>query len=102
MYLQRRLRSGRGRGQCGFAGRRDWRIPNVRELQSIVDYGVLNPAIDPDFGPTTITPAASSYWSSTSAAALSTLAWFVSFSNGFVNGAFKGDTFHGRAVRGGR
>jgi hypothetical protein len=33
-----------------FAGHDDWRLPNVRELQSIVDYGRLGPAIDPVFG----------------------------------------------------
>ena len=26
-----------------FAGHCDWRIPNVRELQSIVDYEILYP-----------------------------------------------------------
>lgn len=37
-------------GLCGY---RDWRVPTVRELQSIVDYGRLPPAIDPDFFPNT-------------------------------------------------
>jgi hypothetical protein len=36
-------------GSCGFAGHRDWRLPNLRELGSIVDYGRYNPAIDPAF-----------------------------------------------------
>ena len=34
-------------GLCGFAGFRDWCIPNVKKLQSIVDYGTFNMAIDP-------------------------------------------------------
>jgi hypothetical protein len=85
-------------GQCGFAGHRDWRIPNVRELQSIVDYGAFNPAIDPDFGPT----AAGNYWSSPSFAANPSNAWDVFFSDGFVFAFGKDDTFRARAVRGGR
>jgi hypothetical protein len=33
-----------------FAGYTDWRIPNVRELESIVDYGSYNPYLDAVFG----------------------------------------------------
>jgi hypothetical protein len=84
-------------GKCGFAGKRDWRIPHIKELQSIVDYGMSNPAIDPAFGPT----AAGDYWSSTSNAAFSSNAWVVSFDLGFVGSAFKDGTFRARAVRGG-
>jgi hypothetical protein len=42
-----------------FAGHNDWRIPNVRELHSIVHYGVARPALDPVFGPSAV-----AYWSS--------------------------------------
>jgi hypothetical protein len=35
-------------GEAGFAGYGDWRIPNVRELTTLFDYG-REPAIDPIF-----------------------------------------------------
>jgi hypothetical protein len=58
-----------------FLGRDDWRLPNVKELQSIVDYTrspdtSQSPAIDPLFACTTITNEAHQvdypfYWSGT-------------------------------------
>lgn len=54
-----------------LAGSSDWRLPNVKELQSIVDYSRApdaskrsqqGPAIDPIFG---LTEAESWFWSST-------------------------------------
>jgi len=51
----------------GFAGHDDWRLPNVRELQSIVDYGRYNPSIHPIFTQVEqviLTPV--DYWTSTS------------------------------------
>jgi hypothetical protein len=86
-----------------FAGHSDWRLPNVKELQSIVNYQV-SPAVssafkDCDNGSCT---AASNYWSSSSYANDPTFAWFVNFNDGFV-GAFiaKGGSVFVRAVRGG-
>ncbi|MFH1279432.1 MAG: DUF1566 domain-containing protein [Candidatus Eisenbacteria bacterium] len=45
-----------------WGGKDDWRLPNVKELQSIVDYGRFNPPIDPIF----ICPA-DLFWTSTTA-----------------------------------
>jgi len=77
-----------------FAGHDDWRLPNVRELESIVDYGGRIMAIDPVFGALSMP-----YWSSTSSAALPDDAWAVFFVVGSVNGYGKEGDHHVRAVR---
>ena len=55
----------------------DWRLPNVRELQSLVDYGVNAAPVLPAGHPFTGFQA-SLYWSSTTDAGNSNGAWFVS------------------------
>ena len=78
-----------------FAGHDDWRLPNVRELQSIVDYG-RSPSIDPVFD-----EMSNSYWTSTSVtlAILPGRAWHVNFFAGVVDVILKDDQFLVRAVR---
>jgi hypothetical protein len=56
-----------------FAGHDDWRLPNVHELQSILDYGRHRPAIDPVFS-----AVSGWYWSSTTTFEFSR-AWYVDF-----------------------
>ncbi len=60
----------------GFAGHSDWRIPNVKELQSIVDHQVFNPSIDPVFGDTgsLAPPSTVFYWSSSTVASVTACA----------------------------
>ncbi|WP_353571165.1 DUF1566 domain-containing protein [Candidatus Albibeggiatoa sp. nov. BB20] len=48
-----------------YAGYDDWHLPNVKELQSIVDYSGVYPAINPDYF--NITDEDAYFWSSTSA-----------------------------------
>jgi hypothetical protein len=81
-------------GGTGYAGHNDWRIPNVRELQSIADYGVL-PTIAPLFGPT----SESEYWSSTAFAPNPSAAEDVDFFGGDVRSRPKSTAFFVRAVR---
>lgn len=58
-----------------------WRLPNVKELTSIVDRGRSNPSID-----VTVFPATPSswFWSSSAYAGNSGLAWCVGFDYGSV------------------
>ncbi len=74
----------------------DWHLPNVKELQSLVDYGRNNPTIEPVFS-----ADSNYYWTSTSFDADPTKinAWVVNFLNGFVSSAPKTLRTFVRAVR---
>jgi hypothetical protein len=82
-----------------FGGFSDWRIPNLKELASIVNSGRYNPAINTDYFPNTMS---SNYWSSTTVASHPGLAWRVGFSNGDVYYGIKSLALYVRAVRGGQ
>ena len=112
-------------GRCGFAGHRDWRLPNIRELLTIVDYSRSDPGPGPavagafDSGdncslvctescsivctdisdPTCSCDASSGYWSTTTTRNGSSRAWGVYTDNGRTYYDYK-IAFHStRAVR---
>ena len=111
-----------GLNVSNFAGHNDWRLPNVKELQSIVNYASSNPAVSAAFNnacsagctvtscscTARIEPTGAGYWSSTTWMVELQFAWVVDFVDGVVkrdgikptDGAlvFAG---HVRAVRGG-
>ena len=62
-----------------FAGKSDWRMPNIRELQTIVNRSVYNPAIDSAAFPNT---PDSDFWSGSPYASSSGSAWGVNFTYG--------------------
>ncbi|MDD3284938.1 MAG: DUF1566 domain-containing protein [Patescibacteria group bacterium] len=77
-------------------GYTNWRLPNIRELLSIVDYSKVNPAIDTTIFPETVS---GHYWSSTASLFNPNFAWNASVyvgSTGFDN---KGTSFYVRCVR---
>ena len=79
----------------------DWRLPNVREMLSLIDYGVYDGLVLPDGHPFTGVQS-SYYWSSTTTAYDTSDAWLVHLYRGLVDYVFKTDAWHVWPVRGGQ
>ncbi|MGD8836446.1 MAG: DUF1566 domain-containing protein [Desulfobacteraceae bacterium] len=62
----------------------DWRLPNVKELQSLNDYGNSYPALPTGHPFNNIQSSPGYYWSSTSYHGVTSYAWFVDMDNGYV------------------
>jgi hypothetical protein len=75
----------------------DWRLPNIKELLSIVDFSINNPSIISEFDSM---PAF--YWSSTSHTKSTKNAWGVDFDFGSTGNKEKLLLHYVRAVRGGQ
>jgi len=86
-----------------LAGYKDWRLPNIKELTSILDLTRNNPAIDTEYFPYT---RSDYYWSSTSRADyVNGDAWYVSFEGGYSGtdkNSGKSNEYYVRCVRGGQ
>ncbi len=79
----------------------DWRLPNIRELTSLWDYGVKDPSL-PAGHPFVNTPTpGSNYWSSTSVISSPSNAWEAETYSGRAKVIAKAENKRVWAVRGG-
>ena len=106
------MMNGNGCGDTSNGGtfQIDWRLPNVKELQSLIHFGFSSPAL-PNAAGTAQWAAgdpfanvqSSNYWSSTTNVSNTPNAWLVSLSNGVnVNSFNKANTLFVWPVRGGQ
>ena len=88
-------------GFCGLSdgsSPSDWRLPNVRELLSLIDYGRYNFALPSVHPFKNMKPM---YWSSTTNINSASFVWLVSIYYGSVQGYGKASFFYVWPVRGG-
>jgi hypothetical protein len=90
-------------GECGLtdgSAEGNWRLPNIRELMSLLDYGRLDPAL-PSLHPFSGVQL-SSYWTSTMTASGSpNYAWLVGLRYGSLETYHKDNSYYVWPVRGG-
>ncbi len=82
-----------------FSGKSDWRLPNIKELQSLVESRCYDPAINLTAFPNA---TSDSFWSSSPVANDSNYARLVYFSFGYGSWYFKDNGSYVRLVRSGQ
>ena len=78
-----------------YAGHSNWRLPNINELTTLLNYEITRPALDPIF--TSI--QSDWYWSSTAYRWLVAWSWRVYVYEGAVSAASNAATYYPRPVR---
>ena len=71
----------------GVSGGVTWRLPNIRELTSLMDMACASPAVNTAMFPSV--PFNGTYWTSTSVSTDHSRAWFVTASDGGMGYAGK-------------
>ncbi len=80
-----------------FAGSKDWRVPNINELFSIVDMERAEPAIDTTVFKNIVPKYY--YWSSTTSAGNSNYVWNIYFGYGHDSTCTRNHHYYVRCVR---
>ena len=80
---------------CGYS---DWRMPTRMELVGLVDYGRVNPSINPVF----VNTQSGWYWSASPYAGYNNVAWLVYFGYGYTSYDYENNSYYVRAVRAGQ
>jgi hypothetical protein len=103
--------NGLANGQCGLtddSSAGDWRLPNLRELHSLLHCGVADPALPDTAGTGQWTEGnpfsgvqSETYWSSTTSASSPGGAWRVYLKRGNSGTASKDDSYYVWPVQGG-
>ena len=77
----------------------DWRLPNIKELDSLAALDRYNPAINSTVFPNT---PSSWYWSASPYAGVSNSAWRLGFDDGYDSSGSRSSGGHVRLVRSGQ
>lgn len=81
-----------------FAGRQDWRLPTIQELDSIIEYKCTMPAVNAEIFPAT---PISNFWSISPFAGYPNGSWNINFNDGSHESCSRNWNLYVRLVRGG-